>query len=33
MPLSTEVGLGTGDNVLDEDPAHHEKGHSDLFRL
>jgi len=28
MPLSTEVGLGTGDNVLDEDPAHHEKGHS-----
>jgi len=29
MPLDTEVGLGPGDIVLDEDPAPpHGKGHS-----
>ena len=26
MPLDTEVGLGLGDIVLDEDPAHPQKG-------
>jgi len=29
MPLGTEIGLGSGDVVLDADPAPpHEKGHS-----
>jgi len=28
MPLSTEVGLGLGHIVLDEDPAPPQKGHS-----
>jgi len=28
MPLGTEVGLGPGDIVLDEDPAPSRKGHS-----
>ena len=28
MPLGTEVGLGAGHTVLDEDPAPHGKGYS-----
>jgi len=28
MPLSTEVGLGPGDTVVDEDPASPRKAHS-----
>jgi len=31
MPLGTEVGLGPGHIVLDEDPALPEKGHSSLI--
>jgi len=27
MPLGIEVGLGPGDIVLDEDPAHSQEGH------
>ena len=28
MPLGTEIGLGLGDIVLDDNPAPHGKGHS-----
>jgi len=31
MPLGTEVGLGSGDIVLDGDPAPPKKGHSPKF--
>ena len=31
MPLTTEVGLGLGDTVLDGDPAISAKGHTPIF--